>query len=179
MNAKFYRKNYWRQQMEFREVHQQDLTKMKELQKFQNSTFDALTRQKFIEDQNTIMELFGRLQELQNQVNCMNDSKDIQDAESIRSGIPRYTSTSVFPTSSNTRSVVEAFIRVAVPQRRAAMHLGYTWYIGKRSGPSAKDSIIFSGGDSQRIVGQTNNDCRFRIFILTSSQRQQPLFAGR
>ena len=59
---------------------------MKELQKFQNSTFNTLTRQKFIEDQNTIMELSGRLQELQNEVNCMNDSKDFQDAESVRSG---------------------------------------------------------------------------------------------
>ena len=29
-----------RQQQDFREVHQQDLIKMKELQKFQNSTFD-------------------------------------------------------------------------------------------------------------------------------------------
>ena len=57
-----------RQQQAFREVHQQDLTKMKELQKFQNSTFDELTRQKFIEDQKTIMELSGRLQELQNEV---------------------------------------------------------------------------------------------------------------
>ena len=45
----------WRQQQHFREVHQQDLAKMKELQKFQNSTFDELTRQKFIEDQKTIM----------------------------------------------------------------------------------------------------------------------------
>ena len=42
----------WRQQQDFREVHQQNLTEMKELQKFQNSTFDELTRQKFIEDQN-------------------------------------------------------------------------------------------------------------------------------
>ena len=63
-----------RQQQDFNEVHQQDLTKMKELQKFQNSTFDELTRQKFIEDQKTIMELSGRLQELKNEVNCMNDS---------------------------------------------------------------------------------------------------------
>ena len=50
----------WRQKLEFREAHQQSLTKMKELQKFQNSTFDELTRQKFIEDQNTIMELSGK-----------------------------------------------------------------------------------------------------------------------
>ena len=38
------------------------------------------------------MELSGRLQELQNEVNCMNDSKDFQDAESIRSGNSHVTS---------------------------------------------------------------------------------------
>ena len=71
---------------------------MKELQKFQNSTFDEFTRQKFIEDQKTIMELSGRLQELQNEVNCMNDSKDFQDAESVRSGNSHVTSRPVsFP----------------------------------------------------------------------------------
>ena len=74
----------WRQQKDFREVHQQNLTEMEESRKFQNSTFD--THAKLIEDQNTIMELSGRLQELQNEVNCMNDSKDFQDAESVRSG---------------------------------------------------------------------------------------------
>ena len=43
-------------------------------------------------DQNTIMELSGRLRELQNEVNCMNDSKDFQDAESVRSGNSHVTS---------------------------------------------------------------------------------------
>ena len=43
----------WRQQKDFSEVHQQSLTEMMELQKFQSSTFDALTRRKLIEDQNT------------------------------------------------------------------------------------------------------------------------------
>ena len=70
-----------RQQQEFREVHQQDLMKHLELQKFQNS-----------ENQKTIMDLFGRLQELQNEVNLMNDSKDFMDAESICSGNPHVTS---------------------------------------------------------------------------------------
>ena len=37
---------FLRQQQDFREVHQQDLIKMKELQKFQNSTFDEFTKQK-------------------------------------------------------------------------------------------------------------------------------------
>ena len=31
----------------------------------------------------------------------------------------------------------------------------------------------------QRIMGQTNNDCIFRIFILTNSLRQLRLRAGR
>ena len=76
----------WRQQKDFCEVHQQNLTEMEELRKFQSSTFDTLARKKLIEDQNTIMELSGRLQELQNEVNCVNDSKDCQDAESVCSG---------------------------------------------------------------------------------------------
>ena len=76
----------WRQQKDFCEVYQQSLTEMEELRKFQSSTFDTLARRKLIKDQNTIMELSGSLQELQNEVNCMNDSKDFQDAESVRSG---------------------------------------------------------------------------------------------
>ena len=97
-----------RQQQDFREVHQQDLIKMKELQKFQNSTFDEFTRQKFIEDQKIIMELSGRLQELQNEVNCMNDSKDFQDAESVRSGNSHVTSQ---PMSFPTHPIPEGMLR--------------------------------------------------------------------
>ena len=79
------REEIWRQQMDFREAHQQSLPEMEELRKFQSSTFLTLERRKLIEDQNTIMELSGRVQELQNEVNCMNDSKVFQDAESLRS----------------------------------------------------------------------------------------------
>ena len=75
----------WRQQKDFREVHQQSLTEMEELRKFQSSTFDTLARRKLIEDQNTIMELSGRVQELLHEVNCMNDS------------FSRYQSTDVIP----------------------------------------------------------------------------------
>ena len=76
----------WRQKLGFREAHQQSLTEKEELRKFHNSTFDTIARRKFIENQNTILELSGRVQELQNEVHCMNDSKDFQDAESVRSG---------------------------------------------------------------------------------------------
>ena len=82
---------------------QQSLTEMEQLRKFQSSTFDTIARRKLIEDQNTILELSGRVQELQNEVNCRNDSKDFQDAESVHSWkFPRYQSTSVIPTSSDT-----------------------------------------------------------------------------
>ena len=36
----------WRQQKDFREVHQQSITEMEELRKFQSSTFDTLARRK-------------------------------------------------------------------------------------------------------------------------------------
>ena len=42
----------WRQKLELREVHQQSLTEMEELRKFQSSTFDTIARRKLIEDHN-------------------------------------------------------------------------------------------------------------------------------
>ena len=59
---------------------------MEELQKTHVSKVDELSRRKLTEDQNTIMELRARIQELQNEVNCMKDSRDFKDAESVRSG---------------------------------------------------------------------------------------------
>ena len=72
------REESWRHELEFREAHQQSLTEMEELRKFQSSAFDTIARRKLIEDQNTILKLSGRVQELQNEVNCMNDSKDFR-----------------------------------------------------------------------------------------------------
>ena len=74
------------QNLELREAHQRSLTEMEELRKFQSSTFDTIARRKLVEDQNTMLEISGRIQELQNEINCMSDSKEFQDAESIRSG---------------------------------------------------------------------------------------------
>ena len=138
------REELWRQQMDFREVHQQSLTEV-ELRKFQSSTFDTLARQKLIEDQNINMELSGRVQELQNEAHCMNDSKDFQDAESVRSGnSPVTNQPMLFPKHPVFEGNVFAFIRIAAPQRRAAMHLGYTWYIGKRfANPHASSSALY------------------------------------
>ena len=48
-----------------------------------------------------------------------------------------------------------------------------------QSGPSARNSVIPSEGEFSNNYGQTNNDCRFLIFTLTSSLHQRRLLAGR
>ena len=74
------------QNLELREAHQKSLNEMEELRKFQSSTPDTIARRRLVEDQDTFLELTGKIQDLQNETNCMNDSKEFQDAESIRSG---------------------------------------------------------------------------------------------
>ena len=61
-------------------------SEMKELKRLQGSTIDTIVRRKLVENQETILELTGKIQELQNEIHCMNDSRDFQDAESVRSG---------------------------------------------------------------------------------------------
>ena len=78
------------QNLELREAHQRSLTEMEELKKFQSSTFDTITRRRVIEDQDTILELSGRIQELQNEINCMSDSKGFQDAETQQGVIDEF-----------------------------------------------------------------------------------------
>ena len=189
------------QKLEFREAQQRSLTEMEELRKFQSSAFDTIARRKLVEDQNTILELSGRVQELQNEVNCMNDSKDFQDAESVRSGNSHVTSQPVFspphpiPGGMLSRSF-------GVPSRRegppsiwdthgisgnvfvnpdASSSAPYPQELNQwnssieeplhsstvekserqkqdqdlrcQSGPSAKNSVIFSGGDSSKNYG--------------------------
>ena len=86
------------QNSELRGANQRNLTEMEELRKFQSSTFDTIARRRIVEDQDTIFELTGKIQDLQNESNCVNDSKEFQDAESIRSGNSYLTSRPVcFP----------------------------------------------------------------------------------
>ena len=74
------------QNRDLREAHEKSLNEMEELQRFQGSTFDTNSRRRLIEDRDTILEITGKIQELQNEINCMNDSRDFQDAESVRRG---------------------------------------------------------------------------------------------
>ena len=183
--------------MEFREARQQSLTEMEELRKFQSSTFDTISGRKLIEDQNTILELSGRVQELQNEVNCMCDSDDFQDAESVRSGNSHVTTRPMFfpkhpipegmlmysfvspsrkegpPSIWDTHGIAgnvfanpHASSSASYPQElhqwnssEEPLHSStveksetpeQNQDLSCQSGPSAKDSVIFSGGDSSK-----------------------------
>ena len=87
-----------KQNWDLREAHEKSLNEMVELKKFQSSTFDTIARRKLFKDRDTILELTGKIQELQNEINCMNDSRDFKDAESIRSGYSHvFSQPSFFP----------------------------------------------------------------------------------
>ena len=66
------------------------------MKRVQELRVDESSRRKLIEDRDTILELTARIQELQNEVNCMNDSRDFKDAESVRSGQSQVTSQPAF-----------------------------------------------------------------------------------
>ena len=87
-----------KQNWDLREAHEKSLSEMEELKRFQGSTFDTIARIKLVEDRDTILELTAKIQELQNEVNCMNVSIDFEDAESVRSGHSHFASQPVsFP----------------------------------------------------------------------------------
>ena len=58
-----------KQNWDLREAHEKRLKEMEELKKFQSSTFDTTARRRLVEDQDTILELTGKIQELQNEIN--------------------------------------------------------------------------------------------------------------
>ena len=199
------------------------LNEIEELNEFQSSTFDTFARRRLVEDQDTILELTGKIQELQNEINCMNGSRDFQDAESVRSGNSHVTSR---PVSYPPHPIPGGMLRrsIGMPSRRegppsiwdthgisgnvfanpvASSSAPYPQELNPwsstteqslhsstvekserqaqdqdqrcQSGQSAKNSVIPSEGDSSKNYGQTNNDCRFPIFILINSLHQPRL----
>ena len=146
----------------------------------------------------TLLELSGRFQELYNEVNCMNDSKDFQDAESVRSVNSHVTSRPVScpphpipevmlrhsfvsprrkegPPSIWTHMVFrETFLQIQMRHHQHLIHKNcnssseeplqsstvekserpeQNQDLRCQSGPSAKDSVIFSGGDYSNNFG--------------------------
>ena len=92
----FFMNNYWNKIGIFVKLKRKGLNEMEELKQFQGSAFDTISRWNLVEDRDTILELAGKIQELQNEINCMNDSRDFQDAESARSGHSHVTSQPAF-----------------------------------------------------------------------------------
>ena len=200
---------------------------MKELKRFQGSTFATIARTKLVQDQDTILELTGKIQEVQHEINCMNDSRDFQDAESVRSGHLHVTSQPVSFTphpipvgmlsrskgmpsrkdgppsiwdthgiSGNAFADPVASTTAPYPQelnpwsshisepihssQTGKMRIKHQFKIRDASPdrqPKIQSSLVRE--ILQRILGQTNNDCRFQIFISTNSPHQQRLLVGR
>ena len=65
------------QNWDLREAHEKSFSKMEELKRLEGSTFDTIARRKLVEDRGTVLELTAKIQELQNEINCMNDSRDL------------------------------------------------------------------------------------------------------
>ena len=80
------------QNRDLRETRIKSLHEMEELRRVQELRIDEFSRRRLIENQDTINEVTARIQELQNEVNSMNDSRDFKDAESVRSGLSHVTS---------------------------------------------------------------------------------------
>ena len=59
---------------------------MENLKRAHELRVDEFSSRKLSENQDSLHELTAGIQELQNEVNCMNDSWDFKDAESVRSG---------------------------------------------------------------------------------------------
>ena len=188
------------QNWDLREAHKKSLNEMEELMRFQGSTFDTISRIRLIEDRDTILELTGKIQELQNEINCMDDSRDFQDAESVRSGQSHVASQPVFfpphphaggmlsrslgmpsrnnglPSiwdnthglSGNVFADPVASSSAPYPQESNPLVSNVSEHISPhvmsesqtpvqdqrcQSGPSARNSVIFSGGDSSKNYG--------------------------
>ena len=160
-------------------------------------------------------------------INCTNDSKDFQDAESVRSGNSHVTSR---PMSFPTHPIPEGMLRPSFvsPRRKEGqpciwdthglsgkvfvnphasssapcpqelnpwsttieepLHMSTAEKVKYQNKIEIRDAILdrqpkiqSSSVEEtlQRIMGQTNNDCRFRIFILTGSYASYVLRAGR
>ena len=109
------------------------LNEMEELKRFQGSTFDTISRRELVEGRDTILEPTAKIQELQNEVHCMNDSNDFQDAESVRSGNSHVASQPVFfPPHPDPGGMLSRSLGMPSRKKWAAKCLGHTWCIGKR-----------------------------------------------
>ena len=151
------------QNSELREAHNKSLIEMEELKNFQSSTFDTIARRRLVEDQDTILEHTGKIQELQNEINCMNDSRDFQDAESIRSGHSHVTSR---PVSFPPHPIPDGMLNrsIGMPSRREGL-------------PSIWDTHGMSGNVFANPVASSSAPCPQELNPW-SSETEEPLHSS-
>ena len=112
------------QNRDLRETRIKSLHEMEELKRVQELRVDEFSRRRLIENQDTMNELTARIQELQNEVTCMNDSRDFKDAESVRSGPSHVPSqTALSPPYRDPGGI-------AKPQQSAARYLEFAEFFG-------------------------------------------------
>ena len=177
---------------DLREAHDNILCEVEELKRFQGATFDTIARRKLVEDRDTILELTGKIQELQNEINCMNDSRDFKMLNRVTSqpvfcpphpdpggmpsrfigmpnrkdGPPSIWDTHGFwgnvfanPTASSSALCPQELNPwSSIMSEDTSPHVmseSQTPVQDQRcqSAPSAKNSVIFSGGDSSKNYG--------------------------
>ena len=205
------------QNRDLRETRIRNMRDMEELKRVQELRIDEFSRRRLVENQDTVNEFAARIQELQNEVHCMNDSRDFEDAESVRSGpsnVPSHPA--LFPPhpdpggklsrslgmpsrndkppdiwdthgiSGNVFANPVASSSAPYPQElnplssstEEPLHSSTVEKSERRtqdqdqrcqSGPSAKIQSFSVEETLQRIMEQTNNDCRFQIFISTNA----------
>ena len=101
------------------------------------------------------MELSGRLQEFKNEVNCMNDSKDSQDAESVRSGNSHVTCQ---PTLFPKHPIPEGLLRPLFVSPRRKEGLPDIWDTPDKSGNVfCKSTCFLFSSLSSRIESMEDN----------------------
>ena len=99
---------------------------MEELKWFQGSAFDTLSRKKLIEDRDASLELTAKIQELQNAVNCMDESRDFKNAESVRSGQSNVTcQPAFFSPCQNPEGMLSRSLGMPSRKKWAAKYLGH------------------------------------------------------
>ena len=141
-----------------------------ELKRFQGSTFDSISRRKLIEDRDTILDLTSKIQELQDEKNCMSDSRDFKDAESVRSGLSYVTSQPVlFPPRPDPGGMLSRSL--GLPSRKNGppsirdTH-GISVFF---SNPTASSSAPYPQEPNPRIT-----QCIHQLRIRDASQDRQP-----
>ena len=122
------------------------------------------------------MELSGRLQELQNEVNCMNDSKDFQDAESVRSGNSHVTrQPGVFPK----HPPFEGLLRPSFISQRQTEEPSNTWDTSGISGnvfahPQASCSAPYPQGSNSTWKKTTEEPIHMSIAEKSVKTKTRP-----